>query len=199
MFETIYKWANRVALGAAWAGGAMMIFASVMVTVDVLIRKIFNVTLGGADEISGYLFAIATSWALPYCLLHRANVRIDALYVHLPQVMRSVLDILGTTLLAIFAIVLTWRGLALLQDSIAIGALSVTPLHVPLPLPQSFWIAGWVLFSLCLVLVIAGMVMALIRGDLLGVHRLGGALSVEEEMDEEGITAHREHQKRNQG
>ena len=137
MFETLYKWANRIALLAAWAGGAMMIFASVMVTFDVLIRKIFNTTLGGADEISGYLFAIATSWALPYALLHRANVRIDALYVHMTQVARSVLDLVGASLLALFAIMLTWRGLALVADSYAIGARSVTPLHVPLPLPQS--------------------------------------------------------------
>ena len=187
MFELLYRWAHRTALAAAWAGGAMMIFASVMVTVDVLIRKLFNVTLGGADEISGYLFAIATSWALPYCLLHRANVRIDALYVHLPRRVRAVLDIVGATLLAVFAVALTWRGLALVQDSFAIGARSVTPMHVPLPLPQSFWIFGWVLFSLCLVLVIAGMVAALVRGDLLAVHRLGGAMSIEEEMEEEGV------------
>lgn len=192
MFETLYRWANRIALSAAWTGGAMMIFASFMVTFDVLIRKLLNTTLGGADEISGYLFAIATTWALPYAFLHRANVRIDALYVHMPRRVRSVLDILGATILAVFAIALTWRGLALLQDSIAIGAMSVTPLHVPLPLPQTFWIFGWVLFSLCLVLVIGGMVAALIRGDFLTVHRLGGALSIEEDMDEEGIAAHRE-------
>ena len=191
MFDRLYRWANRIALAAAWTAGATMIFASVMVTFDVLIRKLFNTTLGGADEISGYLFAIATSWALPFAFLRRANVRIDALYVHLPRIACAVVDLLGATLLAVFAVALTWRGLALVADSVAIGARSVTPLHMPLVLPQSFWLAGWVMFSLCLLLVVFGIVRALVRGDLRTVHRLAGATSVEEEIEDEGIGAHR--------
>ena len=191
MFDRLYRWANRIALAAAWTGGATMIFASVMVTFDVLIRKLFNTTLGGADEISGYLFAIATSWALPYAFLRRANVRIDALYVHLPRIACAVVDLLGATLLAVFAVALTWRALALVEDSVAIGARSVTPMHVPLVLPQFFWLAGWIMFSLCLLLVVFGIVHALIRGDLLAVHRLGGAMTVEEEIEGEGITVDR--------
>ena len=191
MFDRLYRWANRIALAAAWTAGATMIFASVMVTFDVLIRKLFNTTLGGADEISGYLFAIATSWALPFAFLRRANVRIDALYVHLPRIACAVVDLLGATLLAVFAVALTWRGLALVADSVAIGARSVTPLHMPLVLPQSFWLAGWVMFSLCLLLVVFGIVRALVRGDLRTVHRLAGAMSVEEEIEDEGIGAHR--------
>lgn len=191
MFDRLYRWANRIALAAAWTAGATMIFASVMVTFDVLIRKFFNTTLGGADEISGYLFAIATSWALPFAFLRRANVRIDALYVHLPRIACAVVDLLGATLLAVFAVALTWRGLALVADSVAIGARSVTPLHMPLVLPQSFWLAGWVMFSLCLLLVVFGIVRALVRGDLRTVHRLAGAMSVEEEIEDEGIGAHR--------
>ena len=191
MFDRLYRWANRIALAAAWTGGATMIFASVMVTFDALIRKLFNTTLGGADEISGYLFAIATSWGLPFAFLRRANVRIDALYVHLPRIACAVVDLLGATLLAVFAVALTWRGLALVADSVAIGARSVTPLHVPLVLPQFFWLTGWVLFSLCLLLVVFGIVRALVRGDLRTVHRLGGAMSVEEEIEDEGIGVRR--------
>lgn len=191
MFDTLYRWANRIALAAAWTGGATMIFASVMVTFDVLIRKLFNTTLGGADEISGYLFAIATSWALPYAFLRRANVRIDALYVHLPRIACAIVDLLGATLLALFAVALTWRAIALVADSVAIGARSVTPLHMPLVLPQSFWLAGWIMFSLCLLLVVFGIARALLRGDLRTVHRLGGALSVEEEIEDEGLGVRR--------
>ena len=196
MFDRLYRWANRIALAAALTGGATMIFASVMVTFDVLIRKLFNTTLGGADEISGYLFAIATSCALPFAFLRRANVRIDALYVHMPRTACAVVDLLGATLLAVFAVALTWRALALVADSVAIGARSVTPLHVPLVLPQSFWLAGWIMFSLCLLLVVFGIARALIRGDLLTVHRLGGAMSVEEEIEDEGIDVHRTSEER---
>ena len=39
-------------------GGAMLIFAALMTTVDVILRKLFNWSFGGADEIAGYMFAI---------------------------------------------------------------------------------------------------------------------------------------------
>lgn len=191
MFERLLRWAHRTALFAAWAGGGMIIFAALMVTVDVFMRKFLNTTLGGADEISGYLFGIATAWALPYAFLHRANVRIDALYVHLPQTVRAVLDVFGASLLAVFAYGLTWRALAVVADSYDMAARSVTPLHVPLTLPQAFWVGGWVLFCLCLALVIGGMGLALLRRDLGTVHWLGGAMSIDDEIKEEGIVVDR--------
>ena len=183
---------ERLSHFAIWAAGAMMIFVAFMVTFDVLIRNIFNVTLGGADEISGYLFAIATAWSLPYALIHRANVRIDALYILLPKALRAVLDLFGLTLLALFLGMLTWRALALLLDSYATGALSVTPLHVPLTLPQAFWCAGLVLLCICLVLLLYGTISALFRGDLKRVHQLVGTPSIEEEFVEEGLKIERD-------
>ncbi len=165
----------------------MIIFAAIMVTIDVLCRKFLNVTLAGSDEISGYLFAIATTWALPYTLLHRANVRIDALYVLMPQGIRACLDLFGLILMSFFAWILTWRAFALLADNISINALSVTPLHVPLPIPQTFWLIGWVLFCLCLLLVVVSVINAMFRRDLRRVHELAGALSLEDEFKEEGI------------
>ena len=79
MFDTIYAIVFRYARFAVWAGGAMMLFAAFMVSADVLVRRLLGITMGGSDEISGYLFAISTALAFPYALLHRANVRIDAL------------------------------------------------------------------------------------------------------------------------
>lgn len=187
MISTFFKWAEKSSLVAVWAGGAMIIFAAVMVTIDALIRKLFNVTLGGADEISGYLFAISTAWALPYTLLHRANVRIDALYMLLPPFLRAPMDLFGILLLAFFSWMLTWRAVALLIDSYETHALSVTPLHVPQILPQSFWLAGWVLFSACLLLIIVAVIGALFKGDLKRVNELAGALTLEDEIKEEGI------------
>ena len=185
MFETLFGWANRISLVAAWAAGCMVLFASFMITIDVLMRKFLSTTLGGADEISGYLFAIATTWALPYTVMCRANVRIDALYTYLSRTVRALLDLFGAALLGLFAACLTWRAIALVGASHAMGALSVTPLHVPLVLPQAFWVAGWIMFVLCLALVVWGIGHALLRGDFRKIHRLGGALSIEEEIEEE--------------
>ena len=187
MYNRLLALAERLSLVAVWLGGAMILFVAFMVTFDVFIRNIFNVTLGGADEISGYLFAIATAWSLPYALLLRANVRIDALYVLLSRRLRAVLDLLGLTLLGLFLGLLTWRVLAMWLESYSRNVLSVTPLHVPLKFPQGLWGLGLMLVCACVLLLLYGAISALFRGDLKRVHELIGAPSIEEEIEQEGI------------
>ena len=110
MFDTLLALAHRLARYSAWAGGGMILFAAFMVTVDVLSRRIFGITMSGSDEVSGYLFAIATALAMPYALLMRANVRIDAAYNLLPQRVRYGMDVFGLILFTGFAIMVTWRA-----------------------------------------------------------------------------------------
>ena len=152
---------ERIAHLAVWVGGALMIFAACMVTLDVLLRKFLSVTLGGADEISGYLFAIATVWAFSYAALHRVNVRIDALYTHFPRPLRAALDLLGLALLTGFVLLLTWRATLLFTDTVENWSRSITPLQTPLAIPQSLWLAGLLLFSFTLVLIMTASVVAI--------------------------------------
>ena len=71
---------SRIAQVAVWIGGASLLACAILVTIDVITRKLLNWTFSGSDEISGYAFAASTTWAYSYCLLHRANIRIDAVY-----------------------------------------------------------------------------------------------------------------------
>ena len=177
---------ERIAHVAVWVGGTLMIFSACMVTVDVLLRKFLSVTLGGADEISGYLFAIATVWAFSYAALHRVNVRIDALYALLPRPLRAVLDLFGLVLLTGFVLLLTWRATLLFTDTVENWSRSITPLQTPLAIPQSLWLAGLVLFSFTLLLIMtATCAVALLRGNLAKVQRLAGVRTVSEEVEEE--------------
>ncbi len=184
-------WAEKLSQVAVWAGGGLLVFAAFMVTVDVLARKFFSVTMAGSDEISGYLFAISTAFAFSYALLHRANVRIDALYLLLPRRVCALLDLFGLLLLALFASVLTWRAALLARDSIHYWSRSITPMQTPLAIPQTLWVVGLTLFVLTLVLVIAACSVALFRGDLATVQRIAGVRTLDEEVEEEaGITLH---------
>ena len=85
-FARIHRIFERLSLWAVWVGGAALMLSAIMVTVDVLARKYLNITMSGSDEITGYVFAGATTWAYAYCLLHRSNIRIDAVYNLLPRV-----------------------------------------------------------------------------------------------------------------
>ncbi|MEO6363130.1 MAG: TRAP transporter small permease, partial [Caldimonas sp.] len=63
--------AERGARVAAIGGGLLILAAAVLVSVDVILRKLFSVTLGGADELSGYALAIGSTWSFAFVLLHR--------------------------------------------------------------------------------------------------------------------------------
>lgn len=192
MYEKVLALAFRLSQIAVWVGGSMMLFAAVMVSADVLSRRLLGLTMGGSDEVSGYLFAISTALAMPYALLLRANVRIDAVYMFLPQRLRSLLDIVSVLLLAVFAGIVTWRAALTLEVTWANGSHSITPLQTPLILPQSLWFAGWLLFCLSLALVLYGLVRAAFSGEFAMANRLGGALSLDEEIEEEtaGLDLH---------
>ncbi len=170
----------------------MLIFAACMVTVDVLVRKAFSISMGGADEVTGYIFAISTAWALSYALLGRANVRIDAFYQLLPRRLGAVLDILGLLVLGGFMALVTLAAYTVFYGSLGwpfgesdFWSVSITPLLTPLALPQGLWFLGLVLFMVTLVLVLLRAVLALARGDLATVSRLAGPRSHQEEIEEE--------------
>jgi hypothetical protein len=87
-----------------------------------VVRKLLDMTLGGAAEISGYVLAISTTWALALTLLDRAHVRIDSLYVLLPARICALLDILALVSFMVFAGFLTWEGWILFAQSYALDA-----------------------------------------------------------------------------
>lgn len=186
MLDKLLAWNHAAARILVWIGGAGLIFAAVMVTLDIIVRDLFDMTLGGADEISGYIFAVSTAFAFPYALLHRTNVRIDALYILFPAWLRSVLDVVSLVALAIFVFPLTWWAYMMLSDSIALGTRSITPLRTPVAIPQSLWFSGLVLLSLTILLVILIAVRRLARRDYDGVHRVAGALTLEESGEDDG-------------
>lgn len=181
--------ADRLSVIAVRAAGALILASAVLIGVDVLLRKFALVTLGGADELSGYAFAIGTSWALAFTLLRRANVRVDALYSRLPRRACAALDLLGLVCLLVFVGYLTIRAAFVLQDSLLFATRATTPLATPLWIPQALWLVGFALFLATILPLIARTAIALAAGDLPGVSALAGARTVEEDAQDERETA----------
>lgn len=182
--EAAWRLANRLSRWAVWAGAAVTGASVLLVTYDVIARRLLGVTVGGADELSGYAFAISVTWALAFTTLERANVRIDVLYQRLPVRAAAVLDWLSLVSLAVFATVLTWHGAQVLGDSWAAQSTANTPLGTPLWIPQSLWLAGLVWFLVVLALMLLRASVALVTGDLPALQAIAGVKSAEEEADE---------------
>lgn len=183
-FESIHRALTKTSRVAVWVGGAALLLSAVMVTVDVISRKLFSVTMSGSDEITGYVFAASTTWAYAYCLLHRSNVRIDALYNVVPRAVRAVLDVVGLALLLVYMGYLTVRGYQVFLTSFERDSVAITTLATPLWVPQLLWISGLTLFVVTLIFMLVYTLVALLKGDFARIQRIAGALSVQEEIAE---------------
>jgi TRAP-type C4-dicarboxylate transport system permease small subunit len=183
--ERLYTLADRASQAATWFGGGLLLLSAAIITIDVFARKLFHVSLGGSDELAGYTLAISTSWGLSFALMRRANIRIDALYMRLPQRLGAWLDLLALVSMGVFMAFVSWFASQLLRTSIEMGASANTPLQTPLVIPQALWVAGFILFMLVLLVVLARTIGLLLQGDMRGVGRIAGIRTVQEEVRDE--------------
>ncbi|MEQ9126160.1 MAG: TRAP transporter small permease [Alphaproteobacteria bacterium] len=185
MWQGIHDALEGVARRAVLIAGMALLTAAALVSVDVLCRKFLSLTVSGSDEISGYVFAAGTTWAYSYALLHRSNVRIDAVYNLLPLWLRAVLDVVGVSLLLFYMGIQTHLALGAFIESWEGGSVSVTTLATPLWIPQLFWVLGLILFMITLIFVAIFSLAKLLAGDYAAVNVVAGVLSVDDEVEEE--------------
>ena len=180
--DRLWRGVSVAALWAAWAGGAMILLASVVVTAEVVSRKLLSFTFSGSDEIAAYLFAVGTSWSMAHVLVTRGHVRIDVLYGALGPRGKAAFDLLALVGLAILVVAIVDRAGALFLDNLAGNNRSNTPLRILLAWPQAPWVAGFVLFLAATALAFVRSLQALARGDLAGVSKTIGVPSQDEEI-----------------
>lgn len=171
--------------GIVQLGGWALLASALLVTYDVITRKLFNISIAGADEISGYVFAVSTAFAFSYALLARANIRIDLLYNFMPPKVKRLLDAISMVMTAGFLCVVTYYAYDLASDAITYDSRSITPLQTPLAIPQVAWVVGlgMAVFT-SVVLLIAG-IRAILRGDLQEAEGVMGIPSLSEEIESE--------------
>lgn len=170
-----------------WIGGTLIILSALLVTVEVVLRKLFNISFGGADELSGYAFGIATSLGFAFVVFERAHIRVDALYNLFPVWLQTIANLVGIVLLAGFAGVICVMAWQLVADTLTHNSHSITPMRTPLALPQIPWLAGWLFFVVCCCLLILASLKALVSGDLKTLNALIGTKTIDEQIDDESI------------
>jgi TRAP-type C4-dicarboxylate transport system permease small subunit len=184
----LLRLANVVSLGGAWIGGTLTLASVFLICFDVLARKFLGFNTGGADELSGYAFAISISWAMAYVLLQRGNVRVDALYLRFPVRFTAFLDWLSLVAMGAFLGFLTYYAARVAGMSWEMGAASNSLLGVPLWIPQGLWVIGFGWMCVVLALMLARTSAALVTGDIAAIKALCGVRTVEEEASDEAET-----------
>lgn len=178
MKDSIERW-----LGTLF--GLTFLGLSVVVTVETIVRKVFNFSLQGADELGGYSLAIGSTIAFSLALMGRTHIRVDVFHDHLPGVLKAVLDWLSAVSLAAFAVLMAWLAWYVVQDTISYMSVSPTPWATPLKYPQTAWLIGLIIFAAVAVLTAARATWLLARGKTAQLDREFGPRSTKQEVDDE--------------
>jgi TRAP-type C4-dicarboxylate transport system permease small subunit len=181
--DRLIAWSFVLARACGWICGLLLTVSAFLIGLDIALREIFVVTLGGANELSGYALAVSSSWGCTVALVHRMHVRIDSVYTHLSPRIRALLDIIGLAAFIYFLAFVTFYAYKVLEQSIESNTHSISALGAPLAVPQAIWFLGFVVFLIVAAIYLLRAMLAFAKGDLRRVRELLGARSVEEEME----------------
>ena len=132
---------------AATLFGTVFVLLSFAVAVETSMRKVFNVSLQGVDELGGYALAVGASLAFTLALVSRAHIRIDLIHDRLPQGPRMLLNVLAMLTITATALLFLAMAFYSLRDSIDLNSTAQTPWATPIKYPQMVWFACLALFA----------------------------------------------------
>jgi len=145
---------ERLSRAAALIGLYVLFATTLLVSADVILRKIFGIAFVGSDELGGYALALATSWALSYAFFEGSHIRVNVVHMTLRPRAKAWLDVLAVLVTVALVGTLAWQAWVLAFDSWTFDAVSNTPLRVPLWIPQFIFLAGVLLFLISAVIVL---------------------------------------------
>jgi TRAP-type C4-dicarboxylate transport system permease small subunit len=170
---------------AAGAFGVVFLTLAVAVAIETAMRKLFNVSLQGVDELGGYCLAIGGALAFAVALQSRAHIRIDIVHERLPRALRVALNVVAVAVLALTALALLHMAWIALSDSMLFQATAQTPWATPLRYPQALWVGALGLFALFALLQAIRVAARLATGKLAELDREFSPRGSKEELREE--------------
>ncbi|WP_319529902.1 TRAP transporter small permease subunit [uncultured Cohaesibacter sp.] len=171
--RTLNKW-------IALLVGAILFACAALVLADITLRQIGS-SLGGTDEITGYVMAISTAWGMGFALTELSHVRIDFLRSLAPQKGRAILDLLALLLLALTVSIIAKQCWPVVATSIKNASTANTPLETPLAWVQIPWFAGWAWFAVSSWIVFMAAMTLIIKGEFNKTEQIIGIANAEEE------------------
>lgn len=163
-----------VSRALAWVAGALVLAAALLIGADVVLRNALRIAPLHSFELSRYAFGAAVALGLAFSVTERANIRIDILHRLLPRRAHAPLDVLALLALAPVSLAFAYYAWDVTRESLRLGAVSNTPLALPMAWPQGLFAAGLSWFALVCIAYGLAALWALLRGDAPTVDRVGG-------------------------
>ncbi len=142
----------------------ILLFASVLlISTEVVLRKFFLISFGGADELSGYVLGICISWSLAYVLFEKMHIRIDIIYNLVSKKLQNLFDLISMGFTLAFIGLLVYFSSGVVYTSFIKHSTANTPLGTILWIPQFIWVLGFVFLLLVVAILFFKSLQTLIR------------------------------------
>jgi TRAP-type C4-dicarboxylate transport system permease small subunit len=139
---------ERCNLALGMISGLGVLLMGLILTYEVLCRYLFNSPTIWAQETSIYLYMWTMLAAASYTLQTRKHVHVDLVVDRLPVRPKLALEAATSTVGAIFCGIVSMQAYEMIAATVRFGKVSATPLRVPLWIPQSALLMGFVLLTL---------------------------------------------------
>ncbi len=143
-FRAVVERCNYV-LGMA--GGLGILVMGLILTYEVFVRYVFSAPTIWVQETSIYLYMWTMLAAGSYTLQKRKHVHVDLLVERLPARPRMVLEAATNAVGTVFCAIISVQAYQMIEATVRFGKVSATPLRVPLWIPQSALLMGFVLLT----------------------------------------------------
>ena len=103
-----------------------------LISIDVLLRYVFNFSTAALYEMEWHLFAIIFLLASPYTLQKNKHVRVDVFYNNFSKRKKNIIDLIGNIIFLIpFSFIIFYTSLPFVEDSYSILESSPDPGGLP--------------------------------------------------------------------
>lgn len=165
--------------------GSIFLLLAAVVVVETVSRKLFNVSLQGADELGGYALAVGSTISFSLALMGRNHIRVDVFHEKFPRAVQAAMNWLSMTSLAVLGAFIAWVAFKVIGDTLEYGSTAQTPWATPLIWPQAVWFAGLVTFALVAFGFAVRATLLLLRGQIDTLNHDFHPKSAKEELKEE--------------
>ena len=133
--RAITRVTDKIYFGMAWVCGLELLLLGFFITYQVIARKLLWVMAPATDVMSGYVLAMAATWAFSYSLRSGSHVRIDVLLPYMSKPIRAIADWAAVFAVAFFAYITAWKMWGNVVDNYTRGVVTndypLTPLFIP--------------------------------------------------------------------
>ncbi len=142
MMKRLQQIIALLSFNARLGGDACVVALIVLVTSEVVARKVFGFSTLMADEYSAYFLVGVVGLGLADTLLSNGHVSVQILESRLSGFSRDVLALLSNLVGFSFTVLLTWHAVMLAVSSYEGDIRSIMHMRTPLYIPQIVLIAG---------------------------------------------------------